>query len=432
MISTNLSDEYFAAISFVWLCTLMLFQFTGLYQFDAIMRPWAVIDKILIAFVTTFLFLFAITFALKVSDFFSRLWVGFFAIGSSSFTVLVRVAISAIVEKLSDMHLFTRNTVVVGGGEQAARLLRQIEENGSQFVSFDGFFTDDRSSVDCGGEKEILGGLDDLIPYARENVVDDIFIALPWSADDQLVALVDSLRELPANVYLISDLVGFRINLREPPGHFNRLPVREIMGRPLSGWDVVAKSIFDYGLAAAAVLTLFPLAALIAIAIKLDSPGPVFFRQKRLGFNNKQFDIYKFRTMRHMSAPEQKTLQAKRNDPRVTRLGRFLRRTSIDELPQLINVLNGTMSLVGPRPHAVDHNEEYARKIRGYFARHRVKPGITGWAQVNGLRGETDTVDKMQRRVEHDVYYADNWSLAFDLQIIARTLAICLVGSNAY
>ena len=124
-----------------------------------------------------------------------------------------------------------------------------------------------------------------------------------------------------------------------------------------------------------------------------------------------------------MSAPEQKTLQAKRNDPRVTRLGRFLRRTSIDEVPQLINVLNGTMSLVGPRPHAVDHNEEYARKIRGYFARHRVKPGITGWAQVNGLRGETDTVDKMQRRVEHDVYYADNWSLAFDLQIIARTLA---------
>ena len=180
------------------------------------------------------------------------------------------------------------------------------------------------------------------------------------------------------------------------------------------------------------LLLLLPVMGLIAIAIKLDSRGPVLFRQPRYGFVNTIFDICKFRTMKCEANCVGKTLQATRDDPRVTRVGRLLRRLSLDELPQLFNVLNGTMSLVGPRPHAIDHNEDYSKMIRGYFARHRVKPGITGWAQVNGLRGETKTLEEMEARVRHDIYYAENWSLLFDLQILAMTAVVCLTGRNAY
>jgi exopolysaccharide biosynthesis polyprenyl glycosylphosphotransferase len=226
-------------------------------------------------------------------------------------------------------------------------------------------------------------------------------------------------------------MIGFRVNLRQPPEHFIRFPVHEIIGRPLSGWDLVIKAALDFTIATLALLALLPVFIVIAVAIKIDSPGPVFFLQKRLGFNNQIFTIFKFRTMYASPVPTQSTRQATRNDPRVTRVGWFLRRTSLDELPQLLNVLNGTMSLVGPRPHAIDHNEEYAKKIRGYFGRHRVKPGITGLAQVNGFRGETDTVEKMEKRVLFDIHYVDNWNILLDMKIILRTVII-MFGGNAY
>jgi putative colanic acid biosynthesis UDP-glucose lipid carrier transferase len=205
----------------------------------------------------------------------------------------------------------------------------------------------------------------------------------------------------------------------------------EVMGRPLSGWGGFQKAALDYVLGTILLVVSLPLMLLIAIAIKLDSPGPVLFRQDRYGFVNRVFSCYKFRSMT-VSGPSQQTIQATRDDPRVTRSGRFLRRFSLDELPQLFNVLGGTMSLVGPRPHAVDHNEKYAQLIRGYFARHRVKPGLTGWAQVNGFRGETRTVEAMESRVQYDIQYVENWSLLFDLKILVMTVVVCLTGRNAY
>ena len=180
------------------------------------------------------------------------------------------------------------------------------------------------------------------------------------------------------------------------------------------------------------LVLILPLLVAIATAIKLDSRGPVVFRQKRYGFNNEVFDVYKFRSMYFNRPPEQGVPQAKRNDPRVTRVGKFLRATSLDELPQVFNVLQGVMSLVGPRPHAVAHNEEYAETITGYFARHRVKPGITGWAQVNGWRGETDTHVKMENRVRHDIEYIENWSLFLDLKILFMTAFVVFVQKSAY
>jgi putative colanic acid biosynthesis UDP-glucose lipid carrier transferase len=208
--------------------------------------------------------------------------------------------------------------------------------------------------------------------------------------------------------------------------------VVEVMGRPFVGWGGVKKRALDYSLTVLALPLLLPVMALIALAIRLETRGPVFFRQYRYGFANEAFLIWKFRTMRHESVAPRKTLQAVPGDPRITQIGRFLRRTSLDELPQFFNVLNGTMSLVGPRPHAVDHNEQYSHMIRGYLARHRVRPGITGWAQVNGLRGATRTVEQMEARVKHDIYYTENWSLVFDLKILAMTLAVWLTGRNAY
>jgi Undecaprenyl-phosphate glucose phosphotransferase len=237
---------------------------------------------------------------------------------------------------------------------------------------------------------------------------------------------------MPLNIYLGADIVGFRLELREPASHFGQMPIVGVIGRPLSGWAVLTKAVEDYTLATVATVLLSPVMATVALAVKLTSPGPVLFRQERLGFNNQVFEIYKFRTMRNSACNETKTVQARANDPRVTSIGRFLRRTSLDELPQLFNVLTGSMSLVGPRPHAIDHNEEYGRAIRSYFARHRVKPGITGWAQVNGLRGETETTEKMDARVRHDIKYMENWSLMFDLRILVLTVYIVLTGRNAY
>jgi len=236
---------------------------------------------------------------------------------------------------------------------------------------------------------------------------------------------------LPVHVYLGSDLIGYHF-----PRHHRQLlegvPVLEIASAPLSGWSGFVKLIEDKVLASILLVLFAPLLLLIGLAIKLDSRGPVLFRQARYGFNNEVIVVYKFRTMYHDRPPEEGVPQARRNDPRVTRVGRLLRRTSLDELPQLLNVIEGDMSMIGPRPHAVEHNEQYAALIGGYYGRHKVKPGITGWAQVNGLRGETQSLEKMAARVEYDVHYIENWSIWFDIKIMMMTALLGWVHKNAF
>src|SRR6185437_7559524 len=213
---------------------------------------------------------------------------------------------------------------------------------------------------------------------------------------------------------------------------FAGLPLLHVFERPLGGWGGFWKGLEDRVLGSLILAISLPVMAAVAALIKLDSRGPVLFRQKRYGFNNNEITVFKFRTMHHDRSPDPTVPQARRNDPRVTRIGGLLRRTSLDELPQLFNVLRGDMSLVGPRPHAVAHNEQYAKIIDGYLGRHRVKPGITGWAQVNGLRGETDTPEKMRMRVQFDLFYIDNWSLLLDLKILLLTGFSGFVHRNAY
>ena len=435
MIVGNVEDPsyYAAAAAFVWIVTIMLLNFGGLYEFDPIMKPLSFLDKIVIAFATTFLFLLAAAFSLKISTEFSRIWIGIFAISASTGLILFRFGASLIVARLAEMRVLSRNVIIVGTGKQASELLRHLEKSNQRFISMLGIFAENLQSIADELERyPMLGTVDSLASYVRANTVDDVIICLPWSEENKISMLVATLRELPVNVYLGSDLIGFRLPLRSPPEHFGGMPLVEVMGRPLAGWGAVQKAALDYGLGIILILLLFPVMVLIAVAIKLESKGPLLFRQERYGFVNKVFRIYKFRTMVHAANPDTITIQAIKDDPRVTRVGRVLRRWSLDELPQLINVLEGTMSLVGPRPHSVDHNEAFAQTIRGYFARHRVKPGLTGWAQVNGLRGETRTLEAMQTRVKYDIYYVENWSLLLDLKILAMTFVVCLTGRNAY
>ncbi|HUF55182.1 MAG TPA: undecaprenyl-phosphate glucose phosphotransferase [Thermohalobaculum sp.] len=428
---------YVFCIAFLLLAAPALMSRAGLYEVEAIMRPVGRADGIAIALALAFLTFLTIAFSLKVSEQYSRLWI--YAFGGSSLLLVIasRVGICRIAESLGRRGLVGRNVAVLGTGEQARRFLRRAGETRLHFARIGGVFDPDaEEALPLVEGRPVLGGPEALVEAARRGEIDDVVVALPWQENERLGATVATLRTLPVDVYIASDLIGYEVPLQPAHGEFLRLPLFEVVKRPIAGWNSVAKRVLDLLLGSVILVVSAPLLALIALAIRLDSPGPVLFRQARLGFNNRAFRIYKFRSMRHEAAPVAPAdgfeRQATRDDPRVTRVGRILRRTSLDELPQLLNVLGGSMSLVGPRPHALGHNAEYARQIRGYFARHRVKPGITGWAQVNGLRGETARVGLMRERVRHDTYYADNWSVLFDLRILVLTAFVVLFQKSAY
>lgn len=383
--------------------------------------------------VTAFLFFLTIAFSLKASEIYSRIWIYAFGVSSFFSICLARILFYQALRDLSRRKIVGRSLAVLGGGEQGRRFVERLNAVNPYFTSVFGLY--DQDHTEMGGEiagLKVRGGVDELIQAARRAEIDDIVVAMPWNADKQVIDAVEQLKQLPVNVYISSDLVGFQLAFRPALGNFQELPMFEVVTRPISGWGYLLKAFEDYLLASLALILLSPLFFVVAIAIKMESKGPIFFRQPRLGFNNRRFDIYKFRSMYEHDAGPGVIQQAQKDDPRITRIGRFIRRTSIDELPQLLNVLNGSMSLVGPRPHAITHNEEFAREVRGYFARHKVKPGITGWAQANGYRGETDTLEKIEMRVQHDVYYAENWSLIFDIRIMVMTVFVVLFQRTAY
>ncbi|MEM6487475.1 MAG: undecaprenyl-phosphate glucose phosphotransferase [Pseudomonadota bacterium] len=426
-------EYYVFGVCFVAFASLVLLSRAQMYDVDAIMRPISRSDFLIVAVVTAFLLFLTIIVTLKVQDIFATRWLVVYGIMAVGSLIVTRLLAWRILRHLGEKGVIGRRLVVLGTGPQAEQFLKRLSTINPYFTTVDGVF----ASSEAPWPDDIMGvavkgNFRAMLDYARTHRVDDIVIALPWSEEKLVAETVEALRELPINVAVSTDLIGYKLAFRPVMGAASQLPVFEVVQRPISGWSFLLKTLEDYVLASIAVLMLSPLLITVAIAIKIDSPGPIFFRQKRLGFNNRVFEIYKFRSMYHKEIPERVTKQAQKDDPRITRVGRFIRRTSIDELPQLLNVLNGTMSLVGPRPHALDHNEEYGRRIRGYFARHKVKPGITGWAQVRGLRGETVQLGKMKARVVHDVYYAENWSLLFDLRVLVMTLLVVLFQKNAY
>ena len=425
-------EHYYPVVLVAILLQANIFHIAGLYRFESFTNLAYQIGRAAVAWSLVFLLLIAVAFLTKTSDQFSRGWtLIWFASGLACLTAL-RIALYLRIRRWIAEGRLTRNIAIVGAGEHGARLVHHLNALRGGDTRVVGIFDDRADRVpDVIEGYPLAGTIDTLLRFARAHRVDQIIVALPWSAEERLLEILQRLRELPVDVRLSPDMIGFRL-AHASFGRLGAIPVIDVFRKPLSDWKLLSKDIEDRLLGAVIALFVLPLMLAIAALIKLDSPGPVFFRQKRYGFNNAEFEVWKFRTMRADAARDVSVPQATRDDPRITALGRFLRRSSLDELPQIFNVLRGDMSLVGPRPHAIPHNEHYARIIEEYAARHRVRPGITGWAQINGWRGETDTVEKMQKRVEHDIYYIDNWSVGFDLRILALTAFAVLRGDNAY
>jgi len=324
-----------------------------------------------------------------------------------------------------------RVAVIAGEGELGRKLAERIQATPFLGVRFAGYF-EDRSpermnGIDAG---KILGPLDQVAEYVKTHHVELIYITLPMASQPRILKLLDELHDTTASIYFVPDIFLFDL-IQARMDAIGGMPVVAACETPFYGINGLIKRASDIVLSLSILVLVLPVMLAVAIGIKLTTPGPVLFRQRRYGLDGREIIVYKFRTM---TVLEDGNLikQATRDDRRVTRFGAFLRQTSLDELPQFFNVLQGSMSVVGPRPHAVAHNEMYRRLIKGYMIRHKVKPGITGLAQVSGLRGETDTLDKMQARIEHDLTYLRNWSLQLDLQIVVKTIFVLLKKQNAF
>jgi Undecaprenyl-phosphate glucose phosphotransferase len=431
------SREYWVALPGVALLTIVVLQSLDLYQISALRAFAANGARVALGFGFVFLCLFALVFFLKLEGVFSRGVFGLWFLVGLAVLLLVRFGFYMLIRELSARGLMDRRAVIVGGGPPGAALLEALAHSQNSDIRICGVFderNDDRSPDLVAGYPK-LGGVDELLAYARNTRLDMIIFTLPVTAEARILEMLKKLWVLPVDIRLAAHTQKLRFRPRNY-SYIGSLPMFDMADRPVRDWGHVLKTAMDRVLGLALLLALSPLFLLIAIAIKLDSPGPVFFRQKRYGFNNKLIEIFKFRSMYVDKADATAARLVTRDDPRVTRVGRFLRKASLDELPQLINVaIKGDLSLVGPRPHAVHAKAEdrlYDEVVEGYFARHRVKPGMSGWAQINGWRGETDTHEKIQRRVEHDLYYIENWSLAFDLYILIRTPFALINSENAY
>ena len=324
-----------------------------------------------------------------------------------------------------------RRSIIVGANDLGLKLAGRIHQQRSLMTRVEGFF-DDRNDArtDAKLKNVIFGGLADVPAYVARHEIDLVYITLPMLNHPRVIDLVNSLRDTTASIYFVPDVFMFDL-VQARLDNVNGIPVISVFETPLTGINAIHKRAFDVVAAGLILFAIAPVLIVIAMLVKLTSSGPVIFKQRRYGMDGDEILVYKFRSM-SVCEDGGNVTQATQNDARVTRLGAILRRTSLDELPQLINVLQGSMSIVGPRPHAVAHNEHYRKLIHGYMWRHKVKPGITGWAQINGFRGETDTIDKMEGRVIYDIAYLKNWSLWLDFTIIFRTLKLVLKDSQAY
>ena len=431
----GISSRYVTALLLAAVLGSAIFQWFGVYDPNHIFLRRFPIDRALSAWAVTFAVLLTFAVALKITETYSRMWAGLWFVGTAGLLTGGRIIIGHWISQLAHEGRFAERTVILGAGEQGQRLAEHLNEQEDLYTRIIGFVDDRKSRVpNSANGYDLLGDTNHLIELIRRDMVDQVFVALPWGAARRVREIIHQLSVTPVRICLAPESVCF-----DYPDHgfmsVARVPMLRVFERPISGWSYLTKTVEDRLLAASLILFTGPLMLLIALAIKLDSRGPVFFKQTRFGFNNTLIRVCKFRTMHADQTDMNCDVQTRKGDPRVTRVGHFLRQSSLDELPQLFNVLFGTMSLVGPRPHALSTKAEgslFTDIVDRYAARHRVKPGITGWAQVNGWRGETDTIEKIQKRVEYDLFYIDNWSIWFDIQIILKTIIVILKDDNAY
>ncbi|MCF3639495.1 undecaprenyl-phosphate glucose phosphotransferase [Rhizobium sp. TRM95111] len=415
---------------------VLLLQLADAYQVPALRSAWHSTPRILAAWSIAFALMALVIFFVKTGEVYSRVWFASWYLVGMFYLLVERQFIAVAIRFWARNGTMERRAVIVGGGEAAKELIRALERQPENDIRICGIFDDrdERRSPSIVAGYPKLGTIPELVEFARLARIDMLIISLPLSAEARILQLLKKLWVLPVDIRLAAHAKGLKFRPRSY-SLVGNVPLLAIFDKPIADWDSVAKRAFDITFSLIALALLWPVFIGAALAVKVTSPGPVIFRQKRHGFNNEIIDVYKFRSMyTHMSDPTAKAAVTKR-DPRVTPVGRFLRKSSIDELPQIFNVLKGELSLVGPRPHAIQaqsHNRKYVDVVEGYFARHRVKPGVTGWAQINGWRGEIDHDDKIRFRTEFDLYYIENWSLWLDLKILFLTPFRLLNTENAY
>ncbi|KAB0640072.1 undecaprenyl-phosphate glucose phosphotransferase [Burkholderia latens] len=420
-----------SVVAFSSAFSLMLFPTFGVYQSWRGRSLFRLAGQLALAWLIAQGGALVVTFTLHRSDTVSRLWFAYWTGMTGTALVVVRLAVHAMLRRLRHAGMNLRSVAVVGRGEYCRRVLGTIERApASGFRAAAVFDADSAARGTVAGipafENEAA-----FIAYVRQQGMRELWLALPLSEERTILRFVSEFRDELVNIRFMPDvstLSLFDSAMTDVLG----VPAINLAASPLPPHALLSKEIFDRCFAACALVALLPVMLIIAIAVKATSRGPVFFRQRRKGADGRVFRIYKFRTMRLHAEQPGVVVQATRNDARITPLGRFLRRTSLDELPQFINVLLGDMSVVGPRPHALEHDELYRKVVDRYIQRYRIKPGMTGWAQVNGYRGETDRIEKMQGRVEHDLYYLQNWSFGLDMRIVGATILKGFAGSNAY
>jgi Undecaprenyl-phosphate glucose phosphotransferase len=430
--------EYVAAIFGMTATAVICFQAADIYQVQVFRGQLRQMTRMISSWAFVFLLFIGASFFAKLGGEISRLWLSAYFLVGLGTLIAERLFLRSMVRSWARQGRLDRRTIIVGSDQNGEQLVAALKAQNDSDIDVLGVFddrNDDRALETCAGSPK-LGKVDNIVEFARRTRVDLVLFALPISAETRILEMLKKLWVLPVDIRLSAHNNKLRFRPRSY-SYLGKVPTLDVFEAPITDWDLVMKWLFDHFVGAVILLMALPVMTVVALAIKLDSPGPVLFRQKRFGFNNERIDVFKFRSLHHHHADPLASKVVTKDDPRVTRVGRFIRKTSLDELPQLFNVVfKSNLSLVGPRPHAVQgklQSRLFDEAVDGYFARHRVKPGITGWAQINGWRGEIDNEEKIQKRVEFDLYYIENWSVLFDAYILLRTpLALMTSSENAY
>ena len=422
-------DEPFAGPSMALVILLLVLMFPGINRFGK--TGVGVLIDIVLSWVSVLVVLALLGYATRAYEVFDQEMLLAWAVATPIAQWLCAVIGTLWIRWRASRPGSRRPAVIIGANKMGIRVTQMLRERHVFGHDLLGFF-DDRSDerIELPAGASLLGNLTTLPEFIEAHGVKDVFITLPLSSQPRILNLMAKLQNTTASLHFVPDVFGISI-IQGRLADMGGVPVVGLLVTPFEGINGVIKRLSDVVLSALILLLISPILLVVALGVKLSSPGPVIFRQRRTGLDGEIIEVYKFRSMTTQDNG-QVVQQATRDDPRITPFGAFIRKTSLDEMPQFVNVLQGRMSIVGPRPHAVAHNEQYRKIVKAYMARHKVKPGITGWAQVNGLRGETDTLDKMARRVEYDLEYLRNWSLGLDLLIIAKTVKLMFFDRKAY
>lgn len=429
-----LTQNYVAALFIASILTFIVFSFFRIYESVRGQSIWQYISRLTQAILVVLLFLAGLAFLTKTGESFSRSWFIIWSVISLLFLILFRCSLLLALRFMRTQGLNERRVIIIGAGKLGTKLAETVQHalwTGFRIIVFFDDYAKDKASAIRG--IPIVATPESISEYLKSSreTIDEIWIALPLRAEERVKELLYKLRHDTILVRFVLNIFGlnlFNHSITDLAG----IPTLNLNASPMVGLNRLVKAIEDRVLSALILILVSPLLLLIAIGVKCTSKGPILFKQLRHGWDGRIIKVYKFRTMVQHKEIGGVLTQASVNDARITPLGRFLRKTSLDELPQFYNVIQGRMSIVGPRPHAVEHNEFYKDSIKAYMQRHKVKPGITGWAQVNGWRGETERLEKMEKRVEYDLYYIENWSLLLDLKIIFLTFFQGFINKNAY